>query len=126
MSSLTDEQIIRTEMEYLRPVTRGHIHCDMCGKPSNVQRHHIITRGETTGNYLAKELANGPLVTAMLCNTCHDEQHRHTEYARPALLQKLYVINGGDPYQGYIIMKNVFDQIRESGLRLHWTLPEPE
>ncbi len=120
------ESEIRISMARLRRnrTRQGDIKCDLCGVAPYSERHHIIQKSATIGRDEARELANGPKITALLCKSCHEIVDLPLH--RDRLFANLYKINGkGDVLAGWLEMKKIFDQILEKGVVLFWTLPKP-
>lgn len=98
----------------------------MCGEAPATERHHIVTRNATQGNDAAKEIANGPLLTALLCQECHVDID--TTDNRGLLIQNLYRINGrGDAAKGREVMLEQFEIMVSHMLYPPlWRLPDVE
>lgn len=107
-TQITEHEVRVAMARIRRKNPQGKVLCDNCGEAVATERHHIWPKSLTMGNEDAEAVANGALVTALLCAVCHMniDWTRH----RDALIQKLYVINGrGDAAFGYFCMKGVID-----------------
>jgi uncharacterized protein YlaI len=123
ISPRNTEIFIRAQMESIRPEIKGLVACDLCGCAQASERHHIITKYSTMNRDEMRRLANGPLVTALLCKDCHNKADNVKE--RTQLLLNLYRINGrGNAQKGYEAMKPIFDKIFDLTAGILWRLPE--
>lgn len=92
MQSPNSGLYVRVIMEKHRLLSRGDALCDLCRVNKPTDRHHIYTKHSTMSNDEAREIAERPELSALLCRDCHAVAD--SEENRNRLFQELYKIYG--------------------------------
>lgn len=92
MQNPSNDLYVRVIMEKHRLLNRGDVLCDLCRTNPPTDRHHIYTKHSTMGNEKARDIAESPELSALLCRDCHNIAD--SEVNRNKLFQELYQIHG--------------------------------
>jgi hypothetical protein len=121
-----NERIVRMQMRAKRKHRFGQPLCDLCKEEVATDWHHVWTRYLTMGNEMARLIASGPDMTALLCRECHAVADDPSN--RNKIILNLYSINGdGNPDMGYSKMSLAeMRLIKALGHPITWSLLPPD